>query len=191
MKITLKYDENKYDEILQRLPQVKAHNCQNPYADIFPIAVAPFDFPTINYPDFELLDKEFILYVAPAGLYNSARKVELADLNDGVLIITNKRIAFNVDNDSFQCPISDVVAYEIVNEELVLIETNMITYTFMVNKAVTAIVRQMMETAKLWDDSEYDLFETREEEKKMIEPFKQSDYYQSLRREYEDLLNQK
>ena len=180
----------KYDEIMERLPEVKAHNCQNPYADIFP-SVVGIDFPIVNYPDFELFKKELLLYAAPAGLYNGARKEALADFKDGVLIITNKRVAFNVDNDSFQCPISDVVACEIVNDELVLIETNMITYTFMVNKEVTPLVRNVVTAAKSWHDGGHDLFETQEHNRKVLEPFKQTDFYQSLRRKYEELMLQK
>lgn len=180
----------KYDEILQHLPKVKAHNCQNPYADIFPLVVG-IGLPIVNYPDFELLEKELYLYVAPAGLYNGARKIALADFNGGVLIITNKRVAFNVDNDSLQCPIGDVVACEIVNDELLLIETNMNTCTFMVNKEVTPIAHIMLRAAKFWHDSGHDLFESQEQSKKEIESIKQSDFYQSLFRKYEELMLQK
>ena len=179
----------KYDEIMERLPAVKAHNCQNPYADIFP-SVVGIDFPIVNYPDFELFKKELLLYAAPARLHNGTSKIALADLNDGVLIITNKRVAFNVDNDSFQCPIGDVVACKIVNDELVLIETNTISYTFMVNKVVTPFVRSVVTAAKSWHDGGHDLFETQEHNRKVLEPVKQSDFYQSLRRKYEELMLQ-
>ena len=185
MKVSIKYDE-----VLQRLPAVKAHNLQNPYADIFP-SVVGIDFPVVNYPDFELFKKELLLYAAPAGLHNGTSMIALADLNDGVLIITNKRVAFNVDSDSFQCPIGDVVACKIVNDELVLIETNTITYTFMVNKEVTPFVRNVVTAAKSWHDGGHDLFETQEHNRKVLEPFKQSDFYQSLRRKYEELILQK
>ena len=180
----------KYDEILQRLPEVRAHNCQNPYADIFPIVVG-INLPIVNDPDWVLLEKELFIYVAPAVVYEGAREIRSADCRDGVLIITNKRVAFNDDDDFYYWPIGDVVACEIVNDELLLIKTNMITYTFMVNKEVAPIARIMVRAAKFWHDSGHDLFESQEQSKNVIESIQQSDFYQSLRREYEELMHQK
>ena len=180
----------KYNEILQRLPEVIAHNCQNPYTDIFPIVVG-INLPIVNYPDWVLLEKELFIYVAPVEVYEGDRAIKSADCNDGVMIITNKRVAFNIDYDYYYCPIGDVVACEIVNDELLLIQTNMFTYRFMVNKDVAPIARIMLRAAKFWHDSGYDLFESQEQSKKEIESIQQSDIYQSLRRKYEELMLQK
>ena len=179
----------KYDEILQHLPKVMAHNCQNPYADIFPMVVG-INLPIVNYPDWMLLEKELFIYVAPAVIYDGAREMRTADCKDNALIITNKRFMFIIDDEFFQCPIGDVFACEFVNDELLLIRTNMITYTFMVNREVAPIASIMLRAARFWHDSGYDLFESQEQSKKEIESIQQSDFYQRLRRKYEELMLQ-
>ena len=179
----------KYDEILQHLPKVRAHNCQNPYTDIFPIVVG-INLPIVNYPDWMLSEKELFIYVAPAVVYDGAREMSTADFKDWVLIITNKRFMYIIDDEFFQCPIGDVVACEILSDELLLIRTKMISYTLMVNKEVTPIARIMLRAAKFWHDSGHDLFESQEQSKKEIESIEQSDFYQSLRRKYEELMLQ-
>ncbi len=142
------------------LEVVRAHNQQNPYTDIFPY-VMKVCFPIVDYPDFALSERELFLYAVPAGLYNVARNVSLADFEVGDLIITNQRIAFIVESGSFQCPITDVKACEIVNDEMVVIETRTKSYTFQVNQELTPYVHLMVILALQQPKVGRDLFEYR------------------------------
>lgn len=136
----------------------QTHNQQNPYTDISPYLMR-FGFPIVNYPNFMLSGNELFLYAVPAELYNAARKIDQADFKDGDLIITNQRIAFIVENISFQCPIVDVEACEIVNDEVVLIETKTFSYTFMINHELIPYVQKMVLLAKSPGIIEKGLFE--------------------------------
>lgn len=172
---------------IKSLKNVKVHNSQNPYTDISPY-VLKVDFPIVDYPNFALAEKELFLYATPAGLYDAAGDVSMFQTNVGDLIITNQRIAFVVEEGAFQCPIADVKACEIVNDEMVLIETKTKSYAFQVNQELTPYVHMMVILALQQPQVGRDLFEYRMANAEEIEKKMQSEEYKRWLREYEEFL---
>lgn len=129
-----------YDEVMQ---SVQFHNCVNPYTDIYPFLVN-VGFPIVNYPGFVLSENESFLYAAPAEVFNGIRAVPLADFKLGDLIVTNQRISFIFENGSIQYRIEDIKVCEIVNDEMVVIETCADSYIFLLKKEFTVYVHKLV-----------------------------------------------
>lgn len=94
------------------------------------------------------------LYTAPVvALYNAARDVSLADFKHGDLLITSRHITFipwnnspefDINNDLFHCPVEDIKACEIINDERVVIETSENSYTFQIHKRIIPNIHKLV-----------------------------------------------
>ena len=98
-------------------------------------------------------DEVRTLYTAPVALYNTARDVSLADFEHGDLLITSRHIAFIpwnnspefvIDNYLFHCPVEDIKACEIINDERVVIETSENSYTFQIHKKIIPNIHKLV-----------------------------------------------